>query len=119
APLHARLLLSAIGDSARSLVDSMSDIVWSVDPKRDDLASLAARVRQFALGMFEPRGIVLDLKVPESARRVILAPEDRRHLYLLIKEAVNNIARHSGCRNVSLQLAAEGNRLMGEMRGDG
>jgi ligand-binding sensor domain-containing protein/signal transduction histidine kinase len=118
-PPDARRLLSDIGESARSLVDSMSDIVWSVDPKRDDLASLAARVRQFALGMFEPRGIVLDLKVPESARRVILAPEDRRHLYLLIKEAVNNIARHSGCRNVSIQLAAEGNRLMVEIRDDG
>jgi two-component system sensor histidine kinase UhpB len=62
---------------------------------------------------------VLDLQVPETARRVILAPEDRRHLYLLIKEAVNNIARHSGCRNVSIQLAAEGNRLMVEIRDDG
>jgi len=118
-PPDAQRLITDIGESARSLVDSMSDIVWSVDPKRDDLASLAARVRQFALGIFEPRGIVLDLKVPEGAQRVILAPEDRRHLYLLIKEAVNNIARHSGCRNVSIHLAAEGNRLMVEIRDDG
>ena len=118
-PPDAERLLSDIGESARSLVDSMSDIVWSVDPKRDDLASLAARVRQFALGMFEPRGIVLDLKVPEGARKVFLAPEDRRHLYLLIKEAVNNIARHSGCRNVWITLTAEGSRLMVEVRDDG
>jgi len=116
---QAQRLLSDIGESARSLVDAMSDIVWSIDPKRDDLASLAARVRQFALGMFEPRGIVLDLQVPEEARKVQLVPEDRRHLLLLIKEAVNNIARHSGCRHVWITLSMEGSRLRVEVRDDG
>ena len=116
---QAQRLLSDIGESARSLVDAMSDIVWSIDPKRDDLASLAARVRQFALGMFEPRGIALDLKVPDDARKVQLVPEDRRHLLLLIKEAVNNIARHSGCRHVWITLDTEGSRLRMEVRDDG
>jgi signal transduction histidine kinase/ligand-binding sensor domain-containing protein len=110
APLDAERLLSDIGGSARSLVDSMSDIVWSIDPRRDDLESLAARVRQFALGILEPLGVALDLVVPEGAARVRLAPEQRRHLYLILKEAINNAARHAGCRNVSIGLGIGGGR---------
>ena len=115
----AERLLSDIGESARSLVDSMSDIVWSIDPRRDDLESLAARVRQFALGILEPLGVTLDLGVPDGAARVRLAPEQRRHLYLILKEAINNAARHAGCRNVSIGLRIEAGRLHVEVRDDG
>ncbi len=118
-PAQAQRLLADIGESARTLVDSLSDIVWSIDPKRDDLASLAARIRRFALGMFEPLGVVLELKVPEGAGKILLAPEDRRHLLLILKEAIHNVARHSGCRHVWITLASEGSRLRVEVRDDG
>lgn len=116
---EADRLLSEIGDSARSLVDSMSDIVWSIDPKRDDLTSLVSRVREFALGILEPLGVSLSLEVARGAANVRLAPEQRRHLYLLFKEAVNNIAKHAGCRNVSIVLRVEGERLSVEVKDDG
>ena len=112
-------LLGEIGESARALVDSMSDIVWSIDPRRDDLASLIARVRQFALGLTEPRGIVLDFPTPEGAGRVRLQPERRRHLYLILKEAVSNVVKHAECRNVWISLLAEGEALRAEVRDDG
>lgn len=118
-PADAERLLSEIGESARSLVDSMSDIVWSIDPNRDDLGSLVARVRQFALGILEPGGVALELSVPETAAKARLAPELRRHLYLFFKEAINNIARHAACRNVSISLRLEGGRLDVEVKDDG
>jgi len=118
-PADAERLLSEIGESARSLVDSMSDIVWSIDPGRDDLGSLVARVRQFALGILEPGGIALELSAPETAANAKLAPEVRRHLYLFFKEAINNIARHAACRNVSISMRLEGGRLDVEVKDDG
>lgn len=118
-PEESEQLLSDIGDSARSLVDSMSDIVWSIDPKRDDLASLVARVRQFALDMLEPLGISLCLSVSEDALSVRLAPEQRRDLYLFFKEAIHNIAKHAGCRNAAITLRLEGGRLTVDVSDDG
>lgn len=112
-------LLGEIGASARSLVDAMSDIVWSIDPRRDDLASLIARVRRFALDLAEPKGITLELRTPPGAEKVKLAPEQRRHLYLLLKEAVNNVAKHAGCRNLGISLTHEGSRLRAEVKDDG
>ena len=118
-PLDAERLLSDIGESSRALVDGMSDIVWSIDPKRDDLASLAARARHFALGLFEPQGVALTLRLPEEAARLRLGPEHRRHIYLLIKEAVNNIARHAAAKTVVIAIGIEGGRLTVEVRDDG
>src|SRR6185436_986354 len=91
----------------------------SIDPKRDDLASLVSRVRQFALDMLEPLDVSLVLVVPDSAERVRLAPEQRRHLYLFLKEAIHNIAKHAGCRNAAITLKVEGARLSVEVRDDG
>ena len=118
-PEASERLLSDIGDSARSLVDSMSDIVWSIDPKRDDLASLVARVRQFALDMLEPLEVSLALAVSEDTLRARLAPEQRRDLYLFFKEAIHNIAKHAGCRNAAITLRLDGFRLTVEVKDDG
>jgi len=112
-------VLSDIGETARSLVDSMSDIVWSIDPRRDDLDSLVTRLRQFALGILEPLGVAFAIDLSEGASGQRLAPETRRHLYLILKEAVHNIARHSLCRRATVSLQVQGGRLQAEVRDDG
>jgi len=111
--------LAEIAESARALVDSMSDIVWSIDPRRDELASVIARVREFALDLLEPNGIELDFETPPGAERARLAPEQRRHLYLILKESVHNVARHAQCRRVSIALRLDGRRLHAEVADDG
>ena len=44
-------LLPEIAESASGLVDAMGDIVWSIDPRKDDLDDLVIRVRQFAFDL--------------------------------------------------------------------
>jgi len=119
AAVDAERLLADIAESARALVGSMGDIVWSIDPRRDDLSSVIARVRQFALEIMEPRGIALELVTPPAAGELTLAPEARRHLYLLLKEALHNVVKHAGCRSVRISLTSEGAHLRAEVKDDG
>jgi two-component system sensor histidine kinase UhpB len=112
-------LLTEIAESARVLVDSMRDIVWAIDPRRDDLSSVIYRVRQFASDVLEPRQIRLDFQTPPEFERVKLDPEQRRHLYLICKEAVNNVARHADCTEVALGVVVAGNRLTAIISDDG
>ncbi|HKS27410.1 MAG TPA: two-component regulator propeller domain-containing protein [Pyrinomonadaceae bacterium] len=112
-------MLTEIADSARGLVDSMSDIVWSIDPRRDDLRNVVQRVRQFASDVLEPRGIEWTFTVPEELNRLRLDPEQRRHLYLIFKEAINNISRHAEARRVSLSISFDSRRLVCEIKDDG
>lgn len=112
-------LLTEIAESARVLVAAMRDIVWAIDPRSDDLSSLLSRVRQFASDVLEPTKTKLAFLVPPELDKVRLDPERRRHLYLIFKEAINNIARHADCASASLCITVAHNRLTAEIRDDG
>jgi len=111
--------LREIGDTARRLVDSMSDIVWSTDPRRDDVASLVARIRQFAANTLESRGIQWTLDVPPDFETRSLDPERRRQIFLIVKEALTNVARHSSCRRASLRIVPGAHEVSFEIEDDG
>ncbi len=117
---HSAPLLNEIAESARGLVDSMGDIVWSIDPRRDDLQSVVRRIRQFASDVLEAKGIDWQLQVPPEVESLKLNPEQRQHLFLIFKEGINNVARHSqNARSAALSIRLEGRQLIGEIKDDG
>jgi len=115
----AASLLTEIADSARGLVESMREIVWAIDPRRDELSNLVVRVRAFAADVLEARGINCEFQVVPELERIKLDPQQRRQLFLIFKEAINNIARHTDCRCVRLSLSITRQELRGEIRDDG
>lgn len=112
-------ILGQIADTSRTLIDGMSDVIWSIDPRLDNLAELALRIRQSASDVLDPKDIKWDFSVPDDPQKVSLSPELRRHLYLIFREAINNIARHSQCKNAALSISLEGNLLKTEIADDG
>jgi len=77
-------------------MDSMSDMVWAINPKYNHLSDLVSRIRRFAEDILGPRDIALQFCVPDTGEDPLQRAEVRRHLLLIDKEAVHNIARHSG-----------------------
>jgi signal transduction histidine kinase/ligand-binding sensor domain-containing protein len=116
---EAAHVLEQIGTSARELLDTTGDIVWAIDPRRDDGASLAARVREFGASLLEPRGIAWDFQASPEAEALALDPEQRRQVLLIFKEALHNIARHSRCTAARVTIASRDGRLRAEVRDDG
>ena len=112
-------LVTDIGETAREMMNSLGESIWAIDPRRDDLRSLATRIRRFAGDLLESRGIVWSLQAPADAEEVKLSPVERRQLYLVFKEALHNVARHSGASSVSMSLAVRGWRLTAVIRDDG
>jgi signal transduction histidine kinase len=97
----------------------MRDIVWAIDPRRDNLDELLARVRVFAASVLEAQGIQWQLEAPVEIGRVSLDPEQRRQIFLFFKEAIHNIARHSGCRSASAVIEWSDGHLISRVRDDG
>ncbi len=116
---QATRILTDIAESARESVDSMSDIVWAIDPRRDTLNDVVLRIRQFASEVLEARGIKWEFEVSPEADKIKLDAEHRRHLLLIFKEAINNIVRHAECRSVRLSISVAGSQLKAEIRDDG
>jgi ligand-binding sensor domain-containing protein/signal transduction histidine kinase len=108
-----------IGRSARALVDAASDIVWSTDPRRDDLGSLLVRLRTFAGDVLEAKGVAWSLDAPADPARVALDPDARRHLFLVVKEAISNAARHADAARVTIAIRVRGARIEAIVEDDG
>ena len=119
APGRAAEMLEQIGQEASDLTETTADIIWAVDPRQDDLHSLVVRLRRFAADLLEARGIALHVDVGEDELRVPLPAEQRRALYLLLKEAANNVAKHSGARNAWLRVSVVAGEVHAELRDDG
>src|SRR5262245_28935718 len=112
-------ILTDIAESARGVTDSMSDIVWAIDPRRDDVRNLVFRIRQFASDLLGTKGISWTLQTPREFDKIKLNPQQRRHLFLIFKEAINNSSRHAGCNSVWLSLSIIHNQIIAEIRDDG
>jgi len=104
--------LAVIAGASRDLVDSMSDIVWAINPNKDQLSDLVQRMRRFASDLFTARRIEFRFQAPgeEQARKI--GAELRRQVFLIFKEAVNNIARHSACTEAQIEMRVENRWLM-------
>lgn len=116
---RSREWLSTIAATSRDTVDAMSDIVWAVNPQRDHLRDLTRRMRRFADDILAARNIDFQFETPEASADLKLGADLRREVFLIFKESINNIARHSGCTVASVNLHIEGGWLVLTMTDDG
>lgn len=98
---------------------SISDIVWSINPGKDTLEELVHKIQIFAIDSLESIDINLHFEVPDPIPSMPIPLEYRRHLYLIFKEGINNIAKYSGAQNVRFSILVNGNNLVMALRDDG
>lgn len=111
--------ISVIEATAREVMGTMDEIIWSLSPKHDTLESLISYMRYFINDMFESAGIQYKINVPESIPDITLSPDFRRNTFLIVKEAVNNIVKHSCASSVSIVVSLPENRLAFEVIDNG
>lgn len=111
--------LSVIARASRELVDSMSDIVWVINPERDQLRDLTQRMRRFASDVFTSRGIEFTFRAPADEQHLKVGADVRRHIFLIFKESINNIVRHSECTEADVELRVEGGWFVLTVKDDG
>jgi ligand-binding sensor domain-containing protein/signal transduction histidine kinase len=103
--------LLRIADTSRGLVDSMSDIVWAINPAADSLSDLIHRMRRFAEDTLSADEIELVFRAEEPRVDIKLGADLRREVFLVLKESVTNIAKHAGCTRVEIDFERNRRRL--------
>lgn len=101
--------MEKVAVTSREAVDAMSDIVWAINPQRDQLSDLTQRMRRFAGETLTALDIRLRFHAPEQD--LSLDAEMRRQVFLLFKEAINNIARHAQATEVEINFALTDHQL--------
>jgi signal transduction histidine kinase len=97
----------------------MSDIVWAINPNRDQLSDLTRRMRRFAEDASTSQNVTLQFNAPDIDRNMKLEADQRREVFLIFKEMVNNAMRHSDCSSVGVDLVVSKRRLTLRVTDDG
>ena len=112
APEVAGGLLQEIDQRSRELVTALDEIVWAVNPKNDTVPSLARYFCQYAQNCLLPSGITCRLEVAPVLPATPVGAEQRHHLFLAFKEALHNILRHSGAKELRLEIGGDARTLL-------
>ncbi|MBP9212720.1 MAG: ATP-binding protein, partial [Bacteroidetes bacterium] len=112
-------LTEKVGAISRELVDAMSDVVWSIDPKNSSMERLLQRVRTFAVEVCEAKEIVLEFTVMPGMERLKVGSDSIRAVLLVAKEALTNVVRHSNARKVVVTLRMVKQEMIFEISDDG
>ena len=102
--------LDKISASAKELLLKMGEIVWALNYHNDTLPSLAAYIRRYAGGFFEDSGIRCFFDIPDLPA-VYLSGEQRRNVFLVVKETLHNTLKHAEAGKVDIIFVLENNIL--------
>ncbi len=103
-PDEARESLRQLSITARQAVASLDEVVWTVDPQNDTLASTAEHLAQHATSYLAPVKITCRIVAPISWSPVEIRAQVRHELILAFKEALQNVVKHAHATEVTLTL---------------
>jgi signal transduction histidine kinase len=110
--------LQRIGDQSSRMMEDMSDMVWSINPRNDSMNQVLIRMREFASEIFEIKNIEYQFQENGMAH-VILNAEQRKNLFLIFKESINNAAKYSEASRVEISLHQQGQFLVMSIQDNG
>ncbi|MDQ6815595.1 MAG: histidine kinase, partial [Bacteroidota bacterium] len=118
-PANAQVFLERIIEEVGNSNQALDDIIWSVNAKDNSIEDLLARMRRYAAELFDAGQVGYTLGFEEELSNLTLEMEQRRDLYLIFKEAMNNISKHAAPSYVSVYLKRIQNKLLLEIKDDG
>jgi signal transduction histidine kinase/ligand-binding sensor domain-containing protein len=93
-----------ISEASREVIANISEIIWAINPANDSVDDLAAYLRQYASRYLEPTSVKPRFDFPDEMPFHQLTAEQRRNVFLVVKEALNNVVKHSGATEVLTKL---------------
>jgi ligand-binding sensor domain-containing protein/two-component sensor histidine kinase len=111
--------LQRIGDRSRESIEKMSDIIWSINPDNDNLQQMLVRMKNYVTEVAEGVDVQVHWNEGENISAAKLTMEQRKNIYLLFKEAVNNSIKHAAAQNLWIQLTYAARNIRMQVKDDG
>ena len=108
-----------IGQLTRETAQIFSDIIWSIEAQNDTVGNLIDRMQDLSYQLLGTMEIMIDFTVNGLERNKALEGSKRQHIYLIYKEALNNIAKYAQARQVQIRLMNDRKRFVMEIKDDG
>lgn len=108
----ARSQFNQICERAREISRAMGEIVWAVNSRRDTVRDFVTYVCKYATAFLTDTSIRCRLDIEPEIPALHFDLPTRRNLFLAVKEALNNAAKHSGADELFLRIRYAGEKLI-------
>jgi two-component system sensor histidine kinase UhpB len=106
------LHLTRISEQSSRMMESMADMVWSINPVNDSMEKVIVKMKVFTSEILEPKNISYRFSGEGTLNGLTLDAEKRKNLFLIFKEAINNAAKYSGATAVEITLKQSAEKLV-------
>ena len=118
-PREAEKFLQRITEEVTASSQALNDIIWNVNSQNDSMEETVLRMRRYAAELFDNSKTICHLNMDEAITEKKLNMEQRRDLYLIYKESMNNIVKHASANNVWVDVQLQSGRLYLKIKDDG
>ncbi len=115
----SRSRLQIIGEVSRKAMSKMSDVIWSIDSRKDRVQDLIQRMQEHADEMLLPLNISYQFDIAKIDQNKLMPVTIRQNLYFIFKESINNVAKHSNATNVQIEFGNRGNTFEMKVKDNG
>lgn len=112
-------MLENIGESSRKMLESMADIVWTINPENDNFEKIILRMRSFAYELLGAKKIDFEFNADDTVGKMKLPMDVRKNLYLIFKEALNNMVKYAAADRAFFSISGTKNNLTMLIRDNG
>jgi signal transduction histidine kinase len=107
-----RSQIGQLCERARDLSHVVDEIVWAINSRRDTLRDFATYVCKYAQAFLGSTSIRCRLDVEAELPPIVFDLPIRRNVFLAVKEALNNAAKHSQASELFLRIHRRGEGLV-------
>ncbi|MBD2700801.1 tetratricopeptide repeat protein [Spirosoma sp. BT702] len=118
-PERIEQAIHKINTDARQILESVDEIIWTINPGNDTLHRIALRLQEYAQPLMESKDIDFDFTVDATLDGFPVPMEVRRNLYLIGKEAINNLVKYSHAMKATLRFEQQNGQLKVLIEDDG
>lgn len=111
--------LQQIVTTSQQATSALDEIVWMITPQNDVLPNLVDYIGEFTVEFLRTAGVRCRVDLPNQPPHRPVAADLRHNLFLAVKEALNNVVRHSGATEVLLRIVADDRTLQVTMEDNG
>lgn len=104
--------LNEIVENATNLTDTMREMVWSLNPRNDDLERFVDHLEEYSKRFFNPSLLQFRFEKTNIYSNQIMNGFVRRNLFLCLKEILNNIIKHANAKHVEMNISFVNNTLL-------
>lgn len=113
------LILEKIKGNSKDSVSLMQDTVWAIKPGNDSISKLLDRINAFAKEILIHNGISFAIDIKVDTEKLNIDMETRKNIFLILKEGINNIAKHSQATKATFSIFQDNNSTILELNDNG